>query len=142
MEINIVKENLVNNIGAVWMMETQSTDPTPVPEGLLVQAINEANARLTSILSRFTISVLQDALDDSLSNPDVYCYSLSISPRRAAGKEQAFTDIIHSYLVNSVLAKATTQHNLTELGAKHEQMAVSDAQTLNLLLRTKQPPII
>lgn len=130
---------MIDDIGSKFLQELGSTDPIP-PRGTLVQNLNESNGRLKSILGRFLKAELAEYADDSLAMGDNFIYTLLISSRKAANKAQPLADIIHSYLVNSVLTKSYSTMGQAELAAKHEAQTVSDAQVINKLLHTKLPP--
>ncbi len=141
MEIIISTQNVINDIGSKFLQELQSVDPIP-PKGTLIQSLNEANGRLATILGRYLEADFRDSADDSLAAGETLTYRLILSPRKAAGKAQPFADLIHSYLVNSVLTKCYTTMGQSELAAKHENQTVSDAQVISQLLHTKQPPVV
>lgn len=141
MDIIVNTQNVINDIGSKFLQELQSVDPIP-PKGTLHQSLNEANGRLVTILGRYLEADFRESADDSLAVGDSLTYRLVLSPRKASGKAQPFADLIHSYLVNSVLTKSYTSMGQAELAAKHENQTVSDAQVISQLLRTKLPPAV
>ena len=72
--------------------------------------------------------------------PDAYVYELDLSPRRAVGKAQQLTDVMHDYLVHSTLMRFYDAVNGTELKAKHEDAANAASIQLVKLLYTKARP--
>lgn len=141
MDIIINTQNVINDIGGKFLMELQSADPIP-PKGTLIQCFNEAHARLTAILGRFIEPSYIEMADDSLAIGDNVVYKMNLSSRRAANKLQPLTDLFHSYMVNSVLAKSYSTMGQADLAAKHEAQTVSDAQVISQLLNSKIPPVI
>lgn len=141
MDITISTQNVFDDIGSKFLQELQSVDPIP-PKGTLLQSLNEANGRLVTILCRYLEADFRESADDSLTAGDNLTYRLVLSPRKAAGKTQPLADLIHSYLVNSVLTKSYTTMGQAELAAKHENQTVSDAQVISQLLHTKLPPAV
>lgn len=141
MEILINTQNVINDIGSKFLMELQSADPIP-PKGTLIQSLNEANARLTAIIGRYLEVGYNESADDRLAIAEDIEYRFLLSPRRAANKIQPMTDLIHSYLVNSAMAKVYSTMGQSELATKHENQTVSDAQVINQLLHSKTAPII
>ena len=140
MVLTIGTKNIIDDVGAHFLLELKSDDPIP-PKGILLQSLREACARLRPVFGRFLEPDYEDAASDDLGTPESYItFSLRFSPRREAGKAQAMADIIHSYLVNSVLTKCYSEMSLMELAAKHETQSVSDAQALSLMVNTKIPP--
>ena len=141
MDIIITTQNVINDIGSKFLLELQPTDPIP-PKGTLVQCLNEANARLSAIMGRYAEPSFQDSADDSLAIGDNIVYKLLLSTRKASGKIQPLTDLIHSYLVNSVLTKSYSTMGQADLAAKHEAQTVSDAEVIGQLLHSKLPPVL
>lgn len=141
MDIIITTQNVINDIGSRFLMELQPTDPIP-PKGTLIQNLNEANARLHAIMGRYVEPSFQESADDSLAIGDNIVYKLLLSTRKASGKIQPLTDLIHSYLVNSALAKSYSTIGQADLAAKHEAQTVSDAEVIGQLLHSKLPPIL
>ena len=141
MDIVLNISNLTGDIGAKYLQEMGDADPIP-PKGTLIQSLNEANARLTAILGRFVELTYQEYADDSLAVGDCYVYKLLLSSRRASGKIQAITDLMHSYLVNAVLSKIYAISGHTEVAEMHEKMSVSDAGVITQMLHSKIPPML
>lgn len=140
MEITLHTKNLIDNIGALFVKESGSNDPLP-PEGLLIQYLNEANARLRTIFGRFMEAFFQEHPDNSLGMGDAFVYRLVLSSRREANKGQALTDLAHEYLVHSALAKVYTSMSDAQRASLHEGMAVSAGQSIDQNLHSKLPPI-
>lgn len=141
MDIIINTQNIVDDIGGRFLMELKSADPIP-PKGVVIQELNQANARLTAILGRFLEPCCLQCADDSLAIGDTLVYKLILSSRKSANKVQPMTDLIHSFLVNSVLAKSYSTMGQAELASLHEANSVSDAQVISQLLHSKTPPAI
>lgn len=141
MDITLYTQSLIDAIGAKYMMEQESSDAIP-PMGEMVQTINESNGKLINLISRYLVSSYPTGSDNLMVETDQYCYTLELSPRRAAGKTQAFADAMHSYLVNEVLAKVYSTEAKLDLSKKHSDQASVDASLILQLLHTKQPPIL
>lgn len=141
MVLTISTKNIIDDVGAHFLLELKSNDPIP-PKGILLQSLREACARLRPVFGRFLEPGYEDTASDDLGIPQSYItFSLRFSPRRAAGKVQAMTDLVHSFLVNSVLTKCYSEMSLMDLAAKHETQSVSDAQALSLMINSKMPPL-
>lgn len=140
MEINIRLNNLIEDIGGQFMMESGSDKPLP-PKGVLVQFLNEVYAGLAIPLARYfsTKEESQITSDSNLSN-GCYGFDLVLTNRRVKGKTAALTDTLHSYMVNAGLSKVYAVANLVELSNKRSALATSDLQNLIQLLNTKCPP--
>lgn len=141
MEVIIKTENVINDIGGTFLQELQSEDPIP-PKGKLVQSLNEADARLRAIVGRRLEIDFRDSADDSLAINDSIVYNFLVSTRRSVNKAEPLAALIHSYLVNSVLAKTYSTMGQADLAALHEAQSVSDAQVISQLINSKIPPII
>lgn len=141
MEVIIKTENVINDIGGTFLQELQTEDPIP-PKGKLVQSLNEADARLRAIVGRRLEIDFRDSADNSLAINDSIVYKFLVSTRRSANKAEPLAALIHSYLVNSVLAKTYSTMGQADLAALHEAQSVSDAQVISQLINSKIPPII
>lgn len=140
MELYIQTANVLNDFAGRWYSET-SLEELPV-KAQQVQALNESWASLVPLIGRWMQSDFQLFAEDTLNTRPVIHITLNLSPRRAAGKVQAVTDTIHSFLVNSILAKVYSVNAMDALSQKYTALAASDAETLSVLINTKQPPII
>lgn len=141
MDVVLYISNLSEDIGAKFLQEMGTKEPIP-PKGTLIQGLNEANARLTAILGRFIELNYQEYADDSLAIGDRYVYKLILSSRRASGKIQPIADLMHSFLVNSVLSKVYAVSSHTEVAQLHEQMSIADAKAITQMLHSKIPPML
>lgn len=141
MEVIIKTENVINDIGGTFLQELQTEDPIP-PKGKLVQSLNEADARLRAIVGRRLEIDFRDSADDTLAINDSFVYNFLVSTRRSVNKVEPLATLIHSYLVNSVLAKTYSTMRQADLAAQHEAQSVSDAQVISQLINSKIPPII
>lgn len=138
MDIYLETKNLIDDIGARFLMETGSPDPIPA-RGIVVQSLNEADAKLRNICGRYLAPVVDICAGDELTKADAFMYNLILSPRKASGKVQAFADTMHSYMVNAALAKIFSSMN-ADLAKKHDEQTVSDAMVLDNLFHSKIPP--
>lgn len=140
MEIYINTQNILDDIGGTYLMETGDSNPIP-PKGVLVQRLNEAATRLVTLLSRHMTIDLRRSADDELHQPETFVFILTLSTRKASGKAQPITDQIHSFLVNATLSKVCANMGLKEVSANHEAMATADAEIISALVHTKLPPL-
>lgn len=102
-----------------------------------------ANDSLKGILQTFLIDCLVEQYDDMQQIPDAYVYELDLSPRRAVGKAQQLTDVMHDYLVHSTLMRFYDAVNGAELKAKHETAAnAASIQLVNLLYTKARPQLV
>lgn len=140
MELNIRLEQLIEDIGGQFMMESGSDKPLP-PKGVLIQFLNEAYAGLAIPLARYSSIKEESRLtsDGNLSN-GCYGFELVLTNRRIKGKTMALTDTLHSYMVNAGLSKVYAIANLVDLSNKRSSLANSDMQKILQLLNTKCPP--
>ncbi len=139
MDITLKQQLLVQDIGAKYLMETNSSEPIP-PKGLLVQCIDEACARIVTFCGRFLEPAVEQNSDDKMGMGNVYVFRFDMSERRAANKARTMAMLMHSYVVNASLAKIFASLNTT-LANIHDTQSVADAQSINQLLRSKLPPI-
>lgn len=140
MVIYINISNVVDDAGAVYLMESGSSDPIP-PKGKLIQSLNEANGRLMLMLERFLSTGCQPSAEDSQGVCETLRYELRFSPRRAAGKAQSLADQMHAFLVEATLAKCYASMGLAEQAARHDAQAVSAAEVIRQLIHSKIPPM-
>lgn len=139
MEIVINIQNVINDLGAEFLMESGSTDPIP-PKGKLLQSLNEINGRLTLILGRYLGCFRECLTEDSMGVNEAYVYDMLFTQRRAANKMQPLTDQIHSFLVEATLAKTYSDMGLSELATKHDGQAKSVGEVIRQLINSKIPP--
>lgn len=139
MTISLITQNLIDDIGAKFLMETNGTDPIP-PKGVTIQRLNESCADLIQICGRFIEDDWQDIASDSLHKDDAIVFNLIMSRRRSAGKTQAIADLMHAYLVNAALSKIYTSMMLADLSTIRSNEATANAQGITLLFHTKTPP--
>jgi len=140
MKVVIDTQNILDDVDGVFLRETGDRNNMP-QRGVLMQYLNEANARVIILIGKYYEAYCQEEADDSLGLADKFVYGLLMSPRREMGKAQAITDTIHSFLVNLVLAKVFTNAGLAELGAKHEAQYGADGAVLQQLIHSKRPPV-
>lgn len=139
MVITINTTNLINDISGMFLQEIPTEVHIP-PTGVIVQALNEATARLRIAIGRYLEPDYKDSATDELSIPESYEFKFALSPRKSSGKAQAAADLVHSYLVNVATAKCMSNSLMVELGGKHDQQGIADLQNLLSLLTTKLPP--
>lgn len=143
MVVVINTQNVIDDVSSHFLQELKSADSMP-PKGTIVQALKEANARLRTVVGRYveiTNKDITELADDSLTLDENLVYNFRLSPRRAATKLQAITDMMHSYLVNSILTKSYGAMGETDFATLHDNQTVADAKVIQQLMRTKLPPI-
>ena len=70
-----------------------------------------------------------------------FCFSLDMSPRRAAGKGETLKTLFRSLTVNLFLNKYFASKNQVDLASKYDAAALVDVQTIAKQLYEKLPPI-
>lgn len=140
MRIFINTKNVTDDVDGVYLNETGANDDMP-QKGYIQQYFNEATARMVLILGRYYMPMEMVDVDDTLAVGEAVCFEIALPSRKAAGKSQAFADLIHSFMVNSILTKIYSNRGQADLAQKHEAQTVSDADAINVLLHTKRPVI-
>lgn len=107
----------------------------------VARCIQEAITNVTAMFLRFTSAKENEGASDMLRNPDNVLLEFNVSERRGAGKDEMIADALHSLIVNLSLSKFYSTINQTELMAKRDKLAKSDAAVLNKLLYEKLPPV-
>lgn len=107
----------------------------------IVRCIQESLSNVKTILLRFTSVTDMSDESDMLRDPNDILLGFELSARRGAGKSQMIADAVHSLIVNLSLSKFYSTINQTELMAKRDELAKSDAAVLNKLLYEKLPPV-
>lgn len=69
-------------------------------------------------------------------------YVFDFSPRRADGKAVQLKELMHSYLVDSVLGRFYIASGKPDFAQNHAKMASDGAAALSSLLYTKKEPIL
>lgn len=139
--ISISVDTLVDEIGAVFLMESASSNPIP-PKGILQQYMNEANARLLILLGKYVAPISESDASNELRVSSSYDYEIIMSPRKVANKLQPLADLMNAYLRNDALAALYADAQLPELSKKHTDQATANAQSIDILIHTKIPPMI
>lgn len=138
--LTVNTNTLMEQIAAVWLMESGSSRPTP-PKGAMEMYINEANARLLVILDRFVDPGYDCDASNAPGLKTALKYELNLSTRRGAGKAHSLAAAFDSYLRNDALAALYADAQLPELSTKHSRQSAADGQLITVLLHSKLPPL-
>lgn len=106
------------------------------------RALTSARASLDQLMYKYLVPDLDTEAINQPGVPQYLTYFLRMSDRRAAGKAQPLADAMHSYLVNLTLAKFYHSVDQEKLAGTREGLAAADAQLINTLINSKQPPFI
>lgn len=108
----------------------------------VLRCIEEGVSRLRHRCWRYLSEELSGAADDALFSPQEYRIGLTLSERRAVGKEKPFTEAMHTFVVEYALSKFYSDVAQQELSNKHSVLAMEAGDRIDNLLYTKLPPRI
>ena len=89
---------------------------------------------------RFLKEEITEHSDNLSYLPDTFTFNLSLSERRAIGKNEPLTRAMHSLVVEYALAKFYSDVSQIELSNKHSALAINAGNEIDDLLYTKLPP--
>lgn len=117
---------------------------------LLLRLLADADSEMRVICDRFltenysrnvtNIPDIDDGMDDGTDKTMDYVFEFS--PRRADGKAVQLKEIMHAYLIDSVLGRFYIASGKPDFAQIHAKMASDGAATLSSLLYTKKEPIL
>ena len=132
MDITLNIAELVNDIGATYMMGTKSGDTFP-PEGKMMLAIEEAFSEMNNTLSLYISSVTEVANTSKT-------YTFNFSPRKAVNKELSLKSLMHSYVVNGAMARVYADMSLPEMAAVYLTKQEAGLATFRQIVHKKKQP--
>lgn len=108
------------------------------------QEINRCIVEAVGRLQRRCIPFLTESFigyrNDDLPLPETFKFEFDFSERRAVGKADALSPVMHSFVVELALSKFYSNVSQVELSNKHSLLAVEAGKELSLLLYHKNPP--
>lgn len=110
---------------------------------LINRLFADVDSSLRSVCSRFLAEDYTKTATDipDSGKADTLPYIFDLSPRRADGKAQ-LAELIHSYLVDSILGRFYVAVGQGEFAANHAKLGGEKAQEILSYLYTKQAPIL
>jgi len=108
----------------------------------LEQSLLVAELDLQAVMGRFLVHDWTEEVEDLPGLPQSFAYELVFGERRMKGKLPALAGAMHDFLVNKTLEKHFNMVTQTQLADRHADLAEKCANSITVLLYTKNPPIV
>lgn len=107
----------------------------------LERDVSESVAELPAILGKWLTSEILDGAND-VALPEYYEFELEMTERRAAGKGEQLSSLMHSYVVLSSLAKFYSTVAEADLSKLYTGSAEGIAARIGVVMHTKKSTIL
>ena len=129
--------------------QAYSADGTSLYDGIRMLSRDEDEKKRMMSEVLMSVRILCNRLIDHASiiegeseeEQTSFCFSLDMSPRRAAGKGETLKTLFRSLTVNLFLNKYFASKNQVDLASKYDAAALVYVQTIAKQLYEKLPPI-
>lgn len=101
----------------------------------------ESASALRHRVRRYLRAYWQQEADNQLALPESFVYEFTMSERRSVGKAQPLADHMASFIKHLTLSKFYAMVSQGDLSNKHSTIALDEANTIEDMIYSKQPPM-